>query len=140
MSIYGSLGYEDQFGKFIGDSTKNKADIAAHHNYSAERWRYYRRDSDTGSLTREFIQYGNTTGFTDNVDSFTISPTQNDYIAQMRTAERFNYIVGYTKEVSFAFQTNQSLNTGDVVVVGYGDPDIENRTGSSKTFRWHVVG
>ena len=125
MTAIGSKGTEDAFGKLIADSTKNKADIASHYNFSPERWRYYREDTGTGTLEREFIQYGETTGFNDNADSFSISPPTNG-VADFRTAERFRYVVGYVSEVSFAFQLNQSLQSGDKVVIGYGDPDLEN--------------
>lgn len=126
MSFIQSPGFEDQFGKLIADNTENQADIASHFDFNVERWRYKRRDATTGGLTREFVQYGETTGFTDGPDSFTIDPTSADFIAQLTTAERYRYSVQYTMTVSFAFETNQLLAAGDKVVIGFGDPDIEN--------------
>lgn len=131
MSYSQELGKEDLFGKLIADSTENRADLASHFDFSQERWRYFRRDSTSGSLSREYIAYGNKTGFTDTVDSYIIEPTSTDYIAQLETAERFRYNVGYTSKISFAFQTNQSLKSGDKVVMGYGDPDLENNMASA---------
>lgn len=131
MSYNQELGFEDQFGKLIADNTQNLADISTQHKFSAERWRYFRRDATSGPLSREFVQYGETNGFTDNVDTFRIAPGGQDLAAELDTAERFRYAVGYTQEVSFTFQTNQPLGTGDRVVVGAGDPDIANNSAAA---------
>jgi len=47
-------------------------------------------------------------------------------VARLATTERFRYVVGYVIEPSFAFELNRSLETGDKLVVGYGEPDLEN--------------
>jgi hypothetical protein len=111
----------DAFGNQFRLGTTNEADLAGHYSYSPERYRVF------VDGTRQFIQYdGEPTQFTDNVDSFTLSPQADGEVVTLKTAERYRYVVQYVVEWSLAFQTNQDLQTGDVWVVGYGDPDLEN--------------
>jgi hypothetical protein len=78
---------------------------------------------------RQFIQYdGFPAQFDDTVDSFSLLPQADGEVVTLKTAERYRYVVGYIIEWSFAFQTNQDLQPGDVWAVGYGDPDLENST------------
>lgn len=113
------------FDQLIGDTTTNKADIASHYNHSPERHRLYINGS------RFNLQYGNTTPkFTDSADSYDLKPAAGDVI-EYRTAERFRYAVGYILAVSQAFRASQSLQTGDKIVVGYGDADLANDMASA---------
>lgn len=107
------------FDTLIADSTKNKADIGSHYTHSPERHRLYING------TRFQLQYNTTAKFEDAIDSWILKPAANDIIEYV-TAERFRYVVGYVIAISQAFQTNQSLQTGDKIVVGYGDPDLSN--------------
>jgi hypothetical protein len=108
------------FDQLIGDTTTNKADIASHYNHSPERHRLYINGS------RFNLQYGNTTPkFTDSPDSYDLKPAANDVI-EYQTAERFRYAVGYILSISQAFRASQSLETGDKIVVGYGEADLAN--------------
>jgi hypothetical protein len=107
------------FDQLIGDNTTNKADIASHYNHSPERHRLYINDS------RFLLQYNSTLKFEDNPDNWTLKPDAGDTV-EYYTAERFRYAVGYVISIGQAFQVNQSLQTGDKVVVGYGDPDLAN--------------
>jgi len=113
------LGYEDAFGKLIADTTTNKADLASHYDYNPERWRV-RVDG-----TRVLPEYGSVAEFEDGTDEFRLKPSQGG-TAQILTAEKFRYVVGYVTKPSFAFNTNRSLEGDDLVVVGYGDPDLQN--------------
>jgi hypothetical protein len=79
--------------------------------------------------TRQQIQYdGTPTQFTDNQDSFSLLPQTTGEVVTLKTAEQFRYVVQYVTEWSFAFQTNQDLQTGDVWAIGFGNPDLENST------------
>jgi hypothetical protein len=112
------------FDQLIGDNTTNKSDIASHYNHSPERHRLYVNDS------RFLLQYNSTTKFADNPDNWTLKPNAGDTI-EYYTAERFRYAVGYVISIGQAFQVNQSLQTGDKVVVGYGDADLANDMASA---------
>lgn len=107
------------FNQLIGDKTTNKADIASHYPHSAERHRLFINGS------RFNLLYDSSPKFIDNADDWTLSPDAGDTI-EYYTAERFRYAVGYVIAVGQAFQTNQSLQEGDKVVVGYGDADLAN--------------
>lgn len=107
------------FNQLIADSTQNKADIASHYPHSPERHRLYINGS------RFNLQYDTTPKFENAIDSWKLKPAANDTMEYI-TAERFRYVVGYVLAVSQALQTNQSLQTGDKVVIGYGDPDLSN--------------
>jgi len=130
MTFIRDKGKEDAFGNLIADNTSNKADIASHYKFSPERWRLFKENTGTGEMERQFVQYGDTTGFSDNVGSYTVVPPSGG-VGTIRTAERFRYVVGYVSEISFSFQANQSLQAGDKVVVGYGNPDLENGMASA---------
>jgi len=107
------------FNQLIADNTVNKADIASHYNHSPERHRLYING------TRFNLQYTTTPKFEDAVDSWRLKPAAGDAITY-ESAERFRYVVGYVMAVSQAFQTNQELQTGDKVIIGYGDADLNN--------------
>lgn len=107
------------FDQLIGDVTNNKADIASHYNHSPERHRLYINNS------RFNLQYSSTTKFSDNDDSWSLIPDAGDVI-EYYTSERFRYAVGYVLAIGQAFQVNQSLQTGDKVVIGYGNADLTN--------------
>lgn len=117
-------GYEDNFGKKIADTTTNHADISSHHPFSPERWRLFKND------TRQFVQYGNISEFTDTVDGYQINPSGGDSWRQ-ETAKRFVYRVGYVIEVSFAFKVNQDLRANDIVTLAFGDADLNNLPSNS---------
>lgn len=60
----------------------------------------------------------------------------------LKTAERLRYVVGYVLEWSLALQLNQELQSGEVLVVGFGDPDLANGTGTDlgpSADGWFVV-
>jgi len=111
----------DAFGKSIRLGTTNEADLAGHYSYSQERYRLF------VDGVRQQIQYdGEPTQFTDNVDSFSLLPQSDGEVVTLKTAERYRYVVQYVIQWSLAFQTNQTLNSGDVWAVGFGNPDLEN--------------
>lgn len=109
----------DAFGKTIADGTTNEADISAEYDFSPERWRLYNNG------TRQFVQYGDNTNFTDAADSHNLQPDAGDTM-KLETAERFRYVVQYVIKPSGAFQINQDLQSGDYIAFGYGDDDIAN--------------
>jgi len=113
------FGYEDNFGKAIADSTQNEADIAGHYPFTPERWRVF------VDGTRQFIQYGDISQYNDIVDGHELIPAQGEVVT-MKTAEKYRYIVGYVIRPSFAFEVSRTLETGDKVVIGYGEPDLNN--------------
>jgi len=107
------------FDQLSSTGINNKADIASHYPHSPERHRLYINDS------RFLLQYNSTAKFEDADDSWILKPAAGDTI-QYQTAERFRYVVGFVSAVGQAFQTNQSLQSGDKIVVGYGDSDLAN--------------
>jgi hypothetical protein len=116
-------GWTESFGEQVALGTTNEADLASHYDYSPERYRVF------VDGVRQFIQYdGFPAQFDDTVDSFSLLPQADGEVVTLKTAERYRYVVGYIIEWSFAFQTNQDLQPGDVWAVGYGDPDLENST------------
>lgn len=127
MTFIKSLGREDLFGDFVSQST-HRADLPSDYPHSAERWSYYIESG--GSLVPEFIEYGDTTGYTDNGDYKTITPSVGT-VHVYSSAERFRHVVGHQSELNFVFNLNQSLQTGEKVVVGYGDPDLHNDMASA---------
>lgn len=113
---------DDAFGNRVVQNTINNADIAGHYPYSPERWRV-----DVNG-ERQLIQYGSVAEYEDAVDVHRLQPQTSGDVVTMRTPELYRYVVGFVLEWSGAFQTNQPLGDGDVVVFGYGDPDLENAT------------
>lgn len=109
----------DNFGHLIADGKTNEADIAAHYDFSPERWRLYKNGD------REFFQYNTVSDFTDEVDGFRMAPSGGDSLT-LKTAERFRYKVGYVVEPSVSFKVNQALQNNDIVTVAYGDADLAN--------------
>lgn len=107
------------FDTLIADGTTNKADIGSHYNHSPERHRLYINGS------RFLLQYDTTPKFEDASDEWILKPAAGDTITY-ETAERFRYVVGFIMQIGQTFQTNQSLQNGDKVVIGYGDADLEN--------------
>jgi len=122
--VRNALGtFTDAFGNQVSLGTTNEADLASHYSYSQERYRVFVDN------VRQQIQYdGFPTQFTDNPDSFSLEPQSAGEVVTLKTAERYRYVVQYVIQWSLAFQTNQTLQAGDVWAVGYGDPDLENST------------
>lgn len=116
--------WSDAFGTQIADSTTNEADIAGHYEFTPERWRFYVNGN------REFLQYTSSPKYTETADGHRLTPAAGDTL-EFLTAERYRYIVGYTIEPSWALEINQSLQSGDAVVLGYGDADLINGTESA---------
>lgn len=115
--------YEDNFGKLIADGTTNEADLAAHHPFTPERYRLYKNG------TRQFPHYDTITGFSDSVDSYDVTGQPGDTWT-VKTAEQYNYKVGYVIAPSFAVEASRTLSGDDIVVIGYGDADLNNVTGT----------
>jgi len=111
---------DDAFGNRIVQNTEVEADLAGHYPYSPERWHLYVNGA------RQFPQYGDVPELTDAPDVHRLIPQNEGDVVTLRTTEVFRYIVGYVLEWSCAFQTNQPLQDGDAVAVGYGNPDFEN--------------
>lgn len=111
--------WEDAFENQVTKTTTSKADIAGHYPYNPERWRVF------VDGTRQDIQYGAISQFTDAVDGHELSPGQGETVS-MQTTERYRYVVGDVVEPSFAYNFNRALETGDKAVVGYGYPDLSN--------------
>lgn len=117
------IGGQDSFGQNIRVGTRSDADLASHYPYSPERHRL----SVDGN--RQFIQYdGEPTQFTDIGDGFELAPQADGEVVTLKTAERFRYTVQFVVKWSIAFKINQSLQSGDAWVVGFGNPDLENST------------
>ena len=114
-------GSRDQFGKQVRLNVQNLADIASHYPYSPERFRVFVDGS------RQFIEYdGEPAQYADNPDSHALKPQSDGEVVTLETAEVYRYAVQYVIEWSVACQTNQALQAGDVVTVGYGDADLAN--------------
>lgn len=115
-----ALGREDSFGDLVADGTTIRADVAGHYPFSAERHRFFENGN------RIFVQYGEGASiYQDTTDGHVLSPGQDDVLT-LRSAEKYRYVVGYDMIASFSYGTNRALETGDVIVVGYGNPDLEN--------------
>lgn len=113
--------WTDAFGKQVAVTT-NEADIAGHYPFNPERWRLLVNGS------RGFVQYENVDEYTDIVDAHQLTPQASGDVVRLETAEKYRYVVQYVIEWSAAFQVNQALQPGDAIVLGYGDPDLENST------------
>lgn len=114
---------EDAFDNLIIQNTTIEADLAGHYPYTPERYRVL----VNGTLQE--IQYdGFPTEFSDNVDGFTLAPQASGDVVTLKTAEQYRYVVSFVTQWSFACALNQSLGTGDSLIIGFGDPDLENAT------------
>ena len=111
MSYSQQLGYEENFGKLIADTTRGAIDIPAHFDYSPERLRIEINGS------RSFVQYNSISQFNDGPDTWDLQPSSGDTVG-LRTTENISYSVNYVTESAFAFSINQSLQDGDIVRVG----------------------
>jgi hypothetical protein len=114
----------DEFDNPVSLSTNNETDLAGHYPATPERYRLFVNG------TRQFFQYNSVAEFTDTTDGFEITPQNAGDVVTFQTAERIRYVVQYVLEWSIALQLNQSLQTGEVVVVGFGDPDLANGSGT----------
>jgi len=111
---------DDAFGNRVVQNTSVASDLAGHYQYSPERWHLYVNG------TRVFPQYGSVPELIDAPDVHRLIPQSAGDVVTLQSTETFRYIVGFVLEWSAAFQTNQPLQAGDAVAVGYGDPDFEN--------------
>lgn len=102
----------------------NATDISAKYPHSSQRWRYYIGGN------REFIRYGDSTGFSSS-DNFTAITTSGGAVYTYETAQKFEHSVRYESEIGVSFKIEQSLDAGEKIVVGYGDPDLENNMASA---------
>lgn len=107
----GPQGWEDALGSQIASPTRNVIDIASHYNFSPERLRLFRNGS------REFIQYGSISQFSDEVDYWSLQPDAGDSM-HIESAESGTYVVNYLMQSSWAFALNQALSDGDVLRYG----------------------
>lgn len=114
----------DAYDTPIALSTENEADLPGHYPLNPERYRLIVNGS------RAFFQYNTIPEVTDNTDGFEITPQNAGDVVTLRTAERTRYVVGYVLEWSLSLQLNQELQSGEVFVVGFGDPDLPNGTGT----------
>lgn len=115
------LGQQDAFGRLVALNIQNQADLASHYPYSGERFRVFVDGS------RQFIEYdGEPAQYEDTVDSHVLKPQADGEVIEFETTEIFRYAVQYVVEWSAALQTNQALQTGDVLAFGYGDADLNN--------------
>ena len=116
----------DAFGNQTRLNYQNIGDLAGHYPYSPERFRVYVNG------TRQQIQYdGEPPEFTDEIDVHSLTPQNAGDTVTLETTEIFRYAVGYVLEWSFAMQTTGQLQSGDAVIVGYGDADLANSTDDS---------
>ncbi len=104
-------GSSDAFGKLLTNNPRTQLDIASQYNFSPERLRLFNNGS------RQFVQYGDNTNFTDTADSYTLQPDGGDTL-HIESAESSTYVVGTEMQATFAFQLNQSLTGDDTVKVG----------------------
>lgn len=114
----------EAFDRDVSLSTTNEADISGEYPYNPERWRFYVNG------TRQLLQYGTVPEHTQEADYQAITPQAEDDTVTLQSAERFRYVVQFVIEWSLALTLNQELQSGDVLVVGYGDPDLANATGT----------
>lgn len=107
-------GYADVFNKLIADNTRNKLDLGSHYPYSPERWRIFVDGS------RVFPEYGSVSQYNHNKDLHDLTPAANEEVV-FESAERLTYVVQFELVATFAFQKNQSLQSGDRIRVGLFD-------------------
>jgi len=89
MTLIQSPGRNDAFGNLISEIT-NVINIEGQHPYNQERWRYFIENASTGELNPEYIQYGNSTAFTDGDDFKTITPGEPVLSMNSRPQSDFN--------------------------------------------------
>lgn len=115
----------DAFDRDIALGTTNEADLAGHYPFSPERFRL----SVNGN--RQFIQYdGEPPEYDDTVDGHRLTPQSAGDVVRFETTERYRYVVQFVTEWSLSLALSQSLAAGEIAVVGFGDPDLENATGA----------
>lgn len=103
----------DAFGNLISNRT-NVLDIAAHYPYSPERWRLFVDGS------RVFPEYGSVAQYNHAGDYHELQPAAGETVT-FESAERPRYVVQYEFAATWAYQTNQSLASGDSIRVGLYD-------------------
>jgi hypothetical protein len=110
--------WQDAFDNQLARTTQNNADLAAHYNYSPERYRFYRNG------TRVLLQYEDISAYeyfsdrrSGDEDVFVLQPDGGDTLL-LKTAERFRYTVNFVSELSMAMAVNQELSGSDRVTIG----------------------
>lgn len=101
----------DAFNKIITEGTTNEIDLASHFPFDPERRQLYLNG------TRQFPHYNSVPEFTDAVDTYKLQPGDGDKM-HIESAQRLTYVVGYVTRTSFAFELNQSLQSGDTLKIG----------------------
>lgn len=123
MSYSESIGKVGSFEYQGFKEFRNRFEAKSDHKFSPNRLNLFEA-SGTG-FTRQFVQYGETSGFRDEDDVWILSPPQGEY-KKVETASSISYTPAFTMKPSVAFKLNRSLQTGDKVTVGFGDADLNN--------------
>jgi hypothetical protein len=103
----------DAFGNSILNRT-NVLDLAAHYPYSPERWRIFVDGS------RVFPEYTSVSQYTHDTDRHLLQPAAGETVV-FESAEKPRYVVQYELACTLTFALNQSLQSGDSLVVGLYD-------------------
>lgn len=105
--------WADVFNNQVGTRT-NVLDLASHYPFSPERWRLFKNG------TRQFVQYNSISEYNHAGDVHELTPSGGDTVV-LESAERPRYVVQYELAATWAFRLNQSLQSGDKLIVGLYD-------------------
>lgn len=103
----------DAFENQVAERT-NVLDLAAHYDYSPERWRLFVDGS------RVFPEYNTVSQYNHAGDVHEIQPAAGETVV-FESAERPRYVVQYELAATWAFAINQSLSDGDSFKIGLYD-------------------
>lgn len=104
----------DVFEKQIADGTRGLIDIASHYAYTPERWRFYVDGQ------RQLLEYNSSPQYTHTEDTHQLSPNAGETIT-LETTDDVVYTVQYELALTWAFELQQSLESGDRIRVGMFD-------------------
>lgn len=104
--------------------------------FSSQRLRYFKESG--GSLKRKFVKYGQSNGISE-FDTFKRITSSSGKVSKIKTARGFSLESGRQASPSFIFKLNRSLNSGERVVFGIGDPDLANGMENAEGYFFEVA-
>lgn len=109
--FFDSPGAEDSSGNVVSNTIQTQRHADSQYSFSPERLRL----DVNGS--RAFVQYNSISQFTDQGDSYLLSPGVGDVVG-IETAESLTYKDGFDIDTSWTFGLTQQAQSGDVLKAG----------------------